>query len=39
LVGYEIPVHDDIERAAIADLVWSVSKKETFEMCVRVVVL
>ena len=34
LVGYEIPVHDEIERVAIADLVWSVSKKETFDMCV-----
>jgi hypothetical protein len=34
LVGYEIPVHNDIERVAIADLVWSVSKKETFEMWV-----
>jgi hypothetical protein len=32
LVGYEIPVHDEIERVAIADLVWSVSKKETFDM-------
>lgn len=32
LVGYEIPVHDEIERVAIADLVWSVSKKETFAM-------
>ena len=34
LVGYEIPVHDEIERVAIADLIWSVSKKETFDMFV-----
>jgi hypothetical protein len=33
LVGYEIPVHNEIERVAIADLIWSVSKKETFDMC------
>lgn len=32
LVGYEIPVRDEIERKVVADLVWSVSKKETFEM-------
>ena len=32
LVGYEIPVHDELERRAIADLVWSASKKETFDM-------
>ena len=31
-------MHDDIERVAIADLVWSVSKKETFEMWVNVVI-